>query len=99
MLEDPGRPQFNEDRPVPRLPRGSRQPEVTIATCRPRPGSKTLDHWQPDLVISMPAEYSVPAGVSCHTSTSHVPTNFAEGPLGAVCGNSPGARQVVHHHL
>src|SRR6266699_258730 len=78
MLEDPGRPQFNEDRPVLRLTRGSRQPEVTIATCRPRPGSKTAGP-----LAARPSDFDVGGILSpCRGVVPYkyftVPTNFAE---------------------
>jgi hypothetical protein len=54
---------------------------------------------KPDVVLSMPREYSVPADGTINYQFFEVPTNFTEDKWVQAIEVRPGAREVVHHIL
>src|SRR5262249_54443474 len=66
------------------------------------PTPKFTDGWEigtPDVVISMPKEYEVPASGAIDYQYFEAPTNFAEDKWVQAIEARPGARGVVHHIL
>ena len=63
---------------------------------------KFTDGWQigkPDVVLSMPSEYEVPASGTVPYQYFQVPTNFNEDKWVRAVEVRPGTRSVVHHIL
>jgi hypothetical protein len=54
---------------------------------------------QPDAVVSMPEDFSVPAAGTVEYQYFQVPTNFTEDKWVQAIEVMPGAREVVHHVL
>jgi hypothetical protein len=66
------------------------------------PAPKFPDGWEigtPDLVLSMPSEFEVPASGTVNYQYFQVPTNFTEDKWVQAVEVRPGARSVVHHVL
>jgi len=66
------------------------------------PAPKFTDGWEigaPDVVISMPKEYEVPASGTIDYQYFEAPTNFTEDKWIQAIEVRPGVRSVVHHIL
>jgi mono/diheme cytochrome c family protein len=66
------------------------------------PAPKFSDGWEigaPDVVISMPKEYEVPASGTIDYQYFEAPTNFTEDKWVQAIEVRPGVRSVVHHIL
>ncbi len=66
------------------------------------PAPKFTDGWEigaPDVVISMPKEYEVPASGTIAYQYFEAPTNFTEDKWVQAIEVRPGVRSVVHHIL
>ncbi|MGH9937253.1 MAG: hypothetical protein ACREAM_13485, partial [Blastocatellia bacterium] len=66
------------------------------------PAPKFTDGWEigtPDVVISMPKPYAVPAEGVIDYQYFQAPTNFTEDKWAQAIEARPGARSVVHHIL
>jgi hypothetical protein len=66
------------------------------------PAPKFTDGWEigaPDVVISMPKEYEVPASGTIDYQYFEAPTNFTEDKWVQAIEVRPGVRSVVHHIL
>jgi mono/diheme cytochrome c family protein len=66
------------------------------------PSPKFTDGWEigaPDVVISMPKEYEVPASGTIDYQYFEAPTNFTEDKWVQAIEVRPGVRSVVHHIL
>src|SRR5262245_4989156 len=66
------------------------------------PAPKFTDGWEigkPDVVISMPKEYEVPASGAIDYQYFEAPTNFTEDKWAQAIEVRPGVRSVVHHIL
>src|SRR5262249_18298067 len=66
------------------------------------PAPRFADGWEigtPDVVLSMPSEFEVPASGTVPYQYFQVPTNFKEDKWVQAVEVRPGARSVVHHVL